>query len=142
MQKKIILYTDGGSRNNPGPAAIGVYIETFGKKYGVSIGIATNNEAEYGALLFGLKRIKALVGKTKAKKTSVECRMDSELIVRQLTHKYKVGSGLQRYFLEAWNLVLDFSAVTFVHVPREKNTVADSLVNKALDEKEKQVSLL
>ena len=57
MEQKIVMYTDGGSRDNPGPAAVGVYIETLHKQYGHYIGEKTNNEAEYGAVIFGLKKI-------------------------------------------------------------------------------------
>lgn len=130
----VIIYTDGGSRGNPGPAAIGVWIETLNKKYGETIGEATNNDAEYQALIFALKKCKALLGKKTAKQSVLECRLDSELIVKQLNHEYKISKeNTQRYFLEVWNLMLDFSSVIFVHVPREQNKVADEMVNKALD---------
>jgi len=141
--EKIIMYSDGGSRGNPGPAALGVHIETLDKSYGEYLGEKTNNEAEYAAILFGLRKIKALVGKAKAKKTTVECRMDSELASRQLNHEYKIeNEKLQPLFLAVWNLMLDFGAVRFVHVPREKNVLADKAVNEALDSHEKQRSLL
>lgn len=143
MKDEIIMYTDGGSRNNPGPAAVGVYIETLNKKYGQYIGEKTNNEAEYEALIFGLKKIKALIGNDKTKKTGVKCFLDSELAVKQLNHKYKLKEKrIQNLFLEIWNLMLDFGGVSFFYVPREKNKIADSLVNEALDEKEKQEKLL
>jgi ribonuclease HI len=142
MQQKIVMYSDGGSRNNPGPAAVGVYIETLGKKYGECIGTKTNNEAEYEALIFGLKKIKQLVGKEKTKNYSVECRLDSELVVKQLNHEYKLKEKhIQDFFIEIWNLMLDFGKVSFVHIPREKNKIADALVNQALDEKMKQDKL-
>ncbi len=137
------MYTDGGSRNNPGPAAIGVYIETLDKKCGECIGIKTNNEAEYAALLFGLKKIKSLIGKTKTQSAEIECRLDSELVVKQLKHEYKIKeAGIQKLFLEVWNLMLDFKKVEFYHIPREKNKIADKLVNEALDANSKQDSLL
>ena len=142
MHEKIIMYTDGGSRNNPGPAAVGVYIETLGKKYAEYIGEKTNNEAEYEALIFGLKKIKALKGKEKSKGTEVECFLDSELVVKQLNHEYKLTEKhIQELFLQIWNLMLDFNSVKFYHINREKNTIADDLVNKALDEKENQGNL-
>lgn len=142
MNEKIVMYTDGGARNNPGPAAVGVYIETLDKKYGEFIGEKTNNEAEYEALIFGMKRVKSNVGKEKAKRVELECYLDSELAVKQLNHEYKLKEKrIQEYFIEIWNLMLDFGKVSFHHVPREKNTIADGLVNKALDEKEKQNSL-
>jgi ribonuclease HI len=133
--EKIVMYTDGGSRGNPGPAALGVYIETLDKRFGERLGVATNNEAEYAAILFGLKKIKVLLGKVRAKQTAVECYMDSELAVRQLNHVYKIeNKKIRELFLEIWNLMLDFGQVTFTHVPRERNTVADACVNQALDQ--------
>ncbi|MFA6184235.1 MAG: ribonuclease HI family protein [Parcubacteria group bacterium] len=143
MENKIVIYTDGGSRGNPGPAGIGVWIETLNKKYGECIGIKTNNDAEYEALIFGLKKVKALLGKTKAKQFKIECYADSELMVKQLNHIYKLKEErIQKYFIEIWNLILDFKTVKFNHVPREKNTIADGMVNEALDGKCKQESLL
>lgn len=140
--KKIIMYSDGGSRGNPGPAALGVHIETLDKKYGEFLGMKTNNEAEYAAIVSGLKKIKSLIGKEKAKKTAVECRMDSELACKQLNHEYKIeNEKLQPLFLEVWNLMLDFSEVKFVHVRREYNTVADACANQAMDEVAKQKNL-
>ncbi len=133
---KIIIYTDGGSRGNPGPAGIGIYIETLNKKYGECIGTATNNVAEYAALIFGLKKLKQLLGKDKTRQYEIECYLDSELVVKQLNHEYKLKEEyIQKNFIEIWNLMLDFKAVSFYHIPREKNKVADSLVNQALDER-------
>lgn len=133
--EKIIVYTDGGSRGNPGPAALGVYIETLDKRFGEFLGEKTNNEAEYAAIVAALKKIKSLVGKEKAKQVIVECRMDSELACRQLSHQYKIeNERLQPLFLMVWNLMLDFGGVEFVHVPREKNTIADAEANKAMDD--------
>jgi len=137
------MFTDGGARNNPGPAAIGVWIETLGKMYGEYIGERTNNDAEYEALIFGLQKVKSLVGKEKTKGTVVECYLDSELAVKQLNHEYKIKEErIKDYFITVWNLMLDFEKVTFHHIMREKNKVADGLVNQALDEREKQVQLL
>ncbi len=128
------MYSDGGSRGNPGPAALGVFIETLDKRYGEYLGTKTNNEAEYAAIISGLRKIKALLGKDRAKKTAVECRMDSELACKQLNHVYKIeNEKLQPLFLEVWNLMLDFGEVRFVHVFREKNTIADAEANKAMD---------
>ena len=137
------MYTDGGSRNNPGPAAVGVWIETLGKKYGEYIGEKTNNEAEYEALVFGLEKLKTLLGKGRLKAVQVECFLDSELVVNQLNHKYRLKEKhIQEKFIEVWNLMLDFGEVTFLHVPREKNKIADEMVNEALDEREKQRTLI
>jgi len=140
---KIVMYTDGGSRGNPGPAAIGVYVETLDKKYGEYIGETTNNVAEYQALIFGLKKLKQLLGKEKTKQYEIECYLDSELVVKQLNHEYKLkDENVQKNFIEIWNLMLDFKNVRMIHVLREKNKIADSLVNEALDAKQKQKSLL
>jgi ribonuclease HI len=143
MPEIIKMFSDGGSRNNPGPAAIGVYIPTLDKKYAEYIGEETNNVAEYAALIFGLKKIKSLVGKEKTKKTTVECYLDSELVVKQLNHQYKIKEDyIKDCFITIWNLQIDFQKVTFHHIMREENKIADALVNQALDEKEKQGSLL
>lgn len=141
--EKIVIFTDGGSRGNPGEAAVGVYIETLNKKIGQCIGIKTNNDAEYEALILGLQKVKHFIGKDKAKKIEIECFLDSELVVKQLNHEYKLKEPrIQQYFVEIWNLMLEFEKVTFSHIPREKNKVADAMVNEALDDKCKQVGLL
>ncbi len=129
---KLIIYTDGGSRGNPGPSAIGVVVGDKG--YGEQISRTTNNIAEYSAVVFALKKAKQLLGKTKAKLTEVDLRVDSELLVKQLNGLYKIeNEGLQPLFIKIWNLKQDFKKVVFTHVPREKNREADRLVNKALD---------
>ena len=141
--EKIILYTDGGSRGNPGPSALGVYIETLDKRYREFLGTKTNNEAEYAAIVSALKKVKSLLGKERSKKTEVEVRMDSELACRQLKHEYKIeNEKLQPLFLSVWNLMLDFGKVGFVHVPRERNQIADAEANKAMDLVMKQPGLL
>lgn len=131
-KKKIIIYCDGGSRGNPGPAAVGVVIDD--KHYGESIGRATNNVAEYQSAIFALKKAKHLLGKKRAKQTTLEIRMDSELLYKQLTGQYKIlNKELQPLFIEIWNLKQDFKKVEFVHLNREKNKEADRLVNQALN---------
>ena len=142
---KLVIYTDGGSRGNPGEAAIGVVVcnnngEAL-KKYGEPIGQATNNEAEYQALIFVFKKMKQVFGKAKMAEAQIEVRMDSELIVKQLSHQYKIEEpNLQQLFLQVWNLMLDFGPIKFVAVPRERNKEADRLVNQALNNQ--QVNLL
>jgi len=134
---KIKIFTDGASRGNPGPSAIGVVVEAGGikKTYREFIGYATNNEAEYKALIFALQKIKLIYGKAKSKNLFLECHLDSELIVRQLNHQYKVvEENIQKLFLVLWNLMIDFREVKCAHVPRAKNTEADRLANLALDE--------
>ncbi|MFZ2192890.1 MAG: ribonuclease HI family protein [Candidatus Moraniibacteriota bacterium] len=143
MSEKIVIFTDGGSRGNPGPAGIGVWIETLDKKYGECIGETTNNVAEYSALIYGLKKLKQLLGKDKTKQYEIECNLDSELIVKQMNHEYKIkDENVQKNFIEIWNLMLDFKNVIFKHIPREKNSIADALVNEALNIQGKQKSLL
>ena len=138
---KYIMYTDGGSRGNPGPTAIGVVIcdakNDVLKKYGEPLGETTNNEAEYTALIFGLKKLKQLFGKDNVKKSEIEVKMDSELIVKQMRHEYKIEEpNLQKLFLQVWNLMLDFGPMKFTAIPREENKEADRLVNQALDAKQ------
>jgi ribonuclease HI len=129
---KLIIYTDGGSRGNPGPSAIGYVVGD--KEYGECIGNTTNNVAEYKAISASLRKAKVLLGKTKAKQTDVEVRMDSELACRQLSGIYRIENlVLQPLFFEVWNLKFDFKSVKFVHVPREENKKADAMVNYALD---------
>jgi len=134
---KIKIFTDGGSRGNPGIAGIGAVLEFDGKskKYCDFLGDnITNNEAEYQALIFALKKAKQLLGKAKAKQTGLECFADSELMVKQLNHQYKLNNeNIKKFFIEIWNLMLDFKEVRFVHIPREENKEADLLANKAMD---------
>ena len=142
--KKLIVYTDGGSRGNPGPAAIGVVIQDsdcrFVKSYGKSIGQKTNNEAEYEAVAFALGRVKALFGGAKARLFVVTVNMDSELVARQLGGKYKIEEErLFPLFIKIWNSRLDFHEIIFHHIPREKNRDADRLVNEALDKEQTQL---
>jgi len=137
--RKVIIYTDGGSRGNPGPAAIGVvfcnekgqiikeYLEYLGDNL-------TNNEAEYQAVIFALKKFKALFGKKLAKNSEIEIKSDSELLIKQLKGEYKIlEPKIQFLFLAAWNLKLDFKKVKLTLISREKNKEADKLVNKSLD---------
>ena len=137
MKNKIIIHTDGGSRGNPGPAAIGAVIEgdLMGKKeYGEYIGETTNNEAEYKAVIFAFKKLKQLIGSDKCGASSVEFLIDSELIVKQLNKEYKLkDKNIQNFFIEIWNLTFDFGGVSFQHIPREENTDADRIVNQVLD---------
>jgi len=145
--EKIIIYTDGGSRGNPGPAAIGVVIcDEKGnaiKKYSKSIGIRTNNEAEYEAVIFALGKMKQLFGKEKVQDIDIEIRMDSELVARQLSGLYKIEEEkLFPLFIKIWNLKMDFGNISFVEIPREKNTEADRILNEELDNKLSQSRLL
>lgn len=136
--EKIIIYTDGGSRGNPGQSGIGVVIsdENGGtlKEYSNFLGVKTNNEAEYEAVIFGLQKIKALLGKEKIKNAMIELRVDSQLIARQLNGQYKIEEErLFPLFIKIWNLKIGFGKVSFVEIPREKNKEADRLANEAMD---------
>lgn len=137
--EKVIIYTDGGSRGNPGPAGIGTVIAdgkgNIIKEYAHFLGVKTNNEAEYEAVIFGLRKIKALLGKEKIKNMEIEFRMDSQLIARQLNGQYKIEEErLFPLFIKIWNLKMDFGPIKFTEIPREKNKEADRLANEAMDE--------
>lgn len=134
----IIVYTDGGARGNPGPAAIGVVVQdasgTVLKEVSETIGNATNNFAEYAAVARALEALKQHFGK-KTKDMEFEIRLDSELVKKQLNSEYQIKEpGLVPMFIEIHNArVASFPHLTLTHVPREKNKAADALVNRALD---------
>lgn len=146
--KKIIIYTDGASRGNPGPAAAGiVFLNEKGgnlKEFSEYLGPDfTNNEAEYQALILALNKFKQMFGKKIAEMSEIEVRSDSELLIRQLNGKYKVlDAKIQSLFLTSWNLKLDFKSVKFKLISREKNKIADNLANEALDGQEKIQKLI
>lgn len=130
--KRLVTFSDGGARGNPGPAAIGVVIfdetERVVAEVSEYIGEGTNNQAEYRAVIAALERAIGLGA------THVVCYLDSELVVRQLTGKYKVkNEGIVPLFAQALRLTSRFSSVNVLHVAREKNAKADALVNRALD---------
>lgn len=132
---KYIIYTDGASLGNPGPSGAGIAVynqeNELMQEYAIPLGIMTNNQAEYSALVYALKKMKQLLGKEKVKESDVEFRSDSELLVRQLNHQYKIlDSKVRELFFEAWNLLIDFGNVTFISIPREQNTRADYLSKK------------
>lgn len=129
----LILRTDGASRGNPGPAAAGVVIEApdgaliaRGKLY---LGVMPNNQAEYRALILGLKSV------ARYHPAEVRVYMDSELVVKQMRGEYKVRHPeLTPLWTEAKQLVAALPHVSFEHVPRGQNVIADRLANQALDE--------
>ncbi|MDD5433259.1 MAG: ribonuclease HI family protein [Candidatus Pacebacteria bacterium] len=136
--EKIIIYTDGGSRGNPGEGAVGVvFCDVKGnvlKKYGQAIGVCTNNEAEYKALIFAFKKAKQVFGKDKIKNFDIEVRADSELLIKQMQGKYKVqDEKIGKLFLEVWNLRVELPNIFFRAIQREQNKLADAMVNQALD---------
>jgi ribonuclease HI len=128
-----VLHCDGAARGNPGPAAIGAVLFAPGKLEPVAvvseaIGRATNNEAEYRALLAGLEAALA------AGVTHLLVRLDSELLVQQATGAYRVKAvNLKPLFAQLRLLMVRFASITFEHVPRERNSIADDLANAALD---------
>jgi len=129
---KARLSTDGGARGNPGPAAYGFVIEaedgTVLAAEGKAIGIATNNVAEYSALIAGLERAVEL------SVSELEVVSDSELLVKQMTGEYRVkNEALKELSLEASRLERRLGKVSYTAVRREHNELADRLVNEALD---------
>jgi ribonuclease HI len=132
--KEIIVYCDGGAINNPSKAGIGVLIKFDHqvKEYAKEIGEATNNQAEYSALIFALEKIKHLFGKEKIKDLKIVLNSDSELVVSQINNKYKIlEPELTNYFIKFHNLTLDFGEIEVKLIPREKN-LAHKLVEKVL----------
>ena len=132
---KTRLFTDGGARGNPGPAAFAYVLETEDgtvlAAHGEAIGIATNNVAEYRALVEGLRKAAEL------QLDEIEVVSDSELLVNQMRGDYKVkNEALRELWLDANDLEKGLGKVTYTAVRREHNELADSLVNEALDASE------
>jgi ribonuclease HI len=128
---EIKIFTDGGSRGNPGPAASGVVILTMQDEliegFGRYLGDTTNNQAEWQAVVFALEEAKKYNPKI------IHFFMDSQLVCRQLTGHYKVKNiDLRPHFLKAIELAQHYD-VRFEHVYRENNTLADAEVNKCID---------
>lgn len=130
--RKLIVESDGAARGNPGLAGAGVIIkdergrriETFGR----FLGRATNNQAEYQALIAGLQAV------ARYQPESVTVQMDSELVVKQMSGQYRVRHpALLPLYAEAVELAAKLPQVTFVHVPRERNPGADRIANRAID---------
>ncbi len=133
MSRRVIVEADGGSRGNPGPAAYGALVrdadtgEVIAER-GESIGVATNNVAEYRGLLLGLERARALGA------TEVEVINDSELIAHQVNGRYKVKHpDMKPLHAAALAALRDFERWSVRPVPRAQNADADALVNQALD---------
>ena len=130
---EVVAYIDGGARGNPGPAGYGVRIEqpdgTLVEEFWESIGVATNNVAEYRGLLAALEWARA------HGRRDVRVRSDSQLLVQQMLGNYKVKHpGLRPLYAKARLLAHELGRVAFEHVPRESNTHADRLANAAMDE--------
>ena len=129
---KARLFTDGGARGNPGPAAYGFVLEaedgTVLASRGERIGVATNNVAEYRALVAGLEKALEL------SVPEVEVVSDSELLVKQMNGEYRVrNEALRGLSLQAARLAREIGNVSYTAVRREHNELADRLVNEALD---------
>jgi len=129
---KLIIYTDGGARGNPGPAGIGVIIYNEARQVVAEIseflGVATNNQAEYRAIIAGLTRAAHLGA------SELDFYLDSELAVKQLNREYKVkNKDLAPLFLTVHNLSLNFKKINYTHVTRDRNQEADRLANEAMD---------
>lgn len=131
--KKVVINADGGSRGNPGPSASGFVIQDFTtgevlEDGGEYLGITTNNQAEYRAVLFALKRAKELDVE------EIEFRLDSLLVVNQMKGIYKVkNKDLAVVYEQIKKLCLEFKEVKFVHVLREFNKLADAKANQLMD---------
>ena len=130
--KKAVIFADGASRGNPGPAAIGVTIKDEQGRLIASIsrriGKATNNQAEYRAVIAALEEA------AKLDAGQVDIKMDSELVVKQITGEYRVKSAaLKPLYLQAKQLQGVLGSFTITHIPRQQNSEADSMANKALD---------
>lgn len=136
MTKKAELYVDGAARGNPGEAGIGVVIKEGGKvllEVGAYIGKATNNVAEYMALVRGLEEALLL------HKKDIKVTSDSELMVKQINGEYSVkNEGLRPLYLHAKALIAKFKSFEITHAFRENNKHADELANKGIDEKLKK----
>jgi ribonuclease HI len=130
--KKLIVNADGASRHNPGPAAIGATIkDERGNLVALisrPIGRATNNQAEYRALIAALEKTVELGAR------QVDIRLDSELVVKQVKGRYRVkNAALRPLYLKVGELLSKLEGFTISNVPREQNAEADRLANKALD---------
>ena len=133
---KVKVFTDGGARGNPGPAASGVVIEGLAGNErvicGKYLGTTTNNVAEYQAVVLALEKLEKL---TKPEETEVAFFMDSLLVARQLSGQYKVKNGnLAQIVTKIRSLTKDYLQVTYNHIPREQNKLADQEVNRVLDQ--------
>ncbi len=137
--KTQILFTDGGSRGNPGPSAAGYAIldedDNILVKRGIYLGVTTNNQAEYTALKLGLEELQKMGSK------NVRVFMDSLLVVNQMLGIFKVKNrDLWPIHDEAQKLAENFKRISFTHVPRSMNKIADAAVNEALDSAAKNQS--
>ena len=138
MINALNVFTDGGARGNPGPSAIGVYIESTDRKiisgFGKTIGVATNNVAEYKAVIEALTWI-IENKKDLAKEARINFFLDSKLVCSQIIGIFKVkNADLRNLLFDVRNMEAQISLpIYYKYIPREQNTKADAFVNKALD---------
>lgn len=138
---KLIIYTDGASRGNPGPASYGFTIQDetghYLAKVGEYIGITTNNVAEYTAVVKALRYVSSMVSHVPDKRekiTQIELFADSKLVAEQLSGRYKIKSPhLKPIIADIQKIAIELGGVVFSHIPRSQNTLADKLANQALD---------
>ena len=129
---KVIIHTDGAARGNPGPAAIGIIIKdekgNLLARISRCIGVTTNNQAEYQAIITALEKAISLSGR------QVVLKSDSELVVKQINGQYKIkNTGLRALYQRVVQLIGSLESFSVSYIPREQNAVADALANKALD---------
>ena len=129
---KVTIYTDGAARGNPGPAAIGVIIKNGAgliiEKISQRLGVTTNNQAEYQAIIIGLGKAIELGAKNTVVKS------DSELVVEQINGRYKIkNTALRSLYQKVVQLTGSLESFSISYIPREQNAAADALANKALD---------
>jgi len=130
--KKLIIHTDGGARGNPGPAGVGVVFynekKEIIKKLFKYLGIMTNNQAEYQAVIFALEKA------WNFRPATIEVFLDSELVIKQLQGKYRVkNKNLHSLYNRVYYWIKKFKEVSFKYIPRQQNKLADKLVNQAID---------
>jgi ribonuclease HI len=129
---KVIIYTDGAARGNPGPGAIGIVIKDEAglilDKISRRLGVTTNNQAEYQAIIIGLEKAISLGAK------NVVVKSDSELVVKQINGHYKIkNTALRPLYQRVVQLTGSLASFSISYIPREQNAMADALANKALD---------
>lgn len=141
----LTIHTDGAARGNPGQAGAGAVIEVQSEKSASGgkvqryrlksyLGVATNNRAEYRAVLFALEKAHALIKEHNLEVERIVCYSDSELMVKQLTGKYKVkDSELAQLFVKVWNISQKLPKIEYKHIARAQNKEADRLANEAID---------
>jgi len=131
---KVVIYTDGAARGNPGPGAIGVVIKdeagAVAAKISQRLGVTTNNQAEYQAIIAGLEKAVGLGVK------SADVKSDSELVVNQINGRYKIkNTGLRPLYQKVVQLIGQLESFSISYIPRDQNKAADDLANQALDKR-------